>query len=207
MTPGSRAPARPAPPGVTAAWPEPPLGSCGVALSTPPRPGRIRTLPLQPRRPDPPTARADPAAYLKEPNRLRPRGRGPGQSPHRRTRAPRLGAHAPKPGQLALFRAQGEPQESLPVSRSPSSYSRHLRWRPQRPRRRGSRAAPANEPSTRCSSSRPAAPLALCFCASLPGSGCKLGSGIYHSSLNSGPAPRGYGILSVLKDPSYGLGS
>uniref|UniRef100_A0A673TBJ0 Uncharacterized protein n=1 Tax=Suricata suricatta TaxID=37032 RepID=A0A673TBJ0_SURSU len=63
-------------------------------------------------------------AYLKEPNRLRvpsgrrshsarpqPRGRGPGQAPHLRNRAPCLGAHAPKPGQLALFRAQGERQE------------------------------------------------------------------------------------------------
>uniref|UniRef100_A0A7N5P6F0 Uncharacterized protein n=1 Tax=Ailuropoda melanoleuca TaxID=9646 RepID=A0A7N5P6F0_AILME len=144
--------------------------------------------PRAPARPAPPGPGHSPAAYLKEPSRRvpssgggsgrrshsarpQPRGRGPGQSPHRRTRAPRLGAHAPKPGQLALFRAQGERQESLPVSRSSSSYSRHLRWRPQRPRRRDSRAAPANEPSTRCSSSRPAAPPALCFCASPPGSG------------------------------------
>uniref|UniRef100_A0A3Q2KY93 Uncharacterized protein n=1 Tax=Equus caballus TaxID=9796 RepID=A0A3Q2KY93_HORSE len=62
--------------------------------------------------------------------RPQPRGRGPGQPPHRCTRAPRLRAHALKPGQLALFGAQRERQGGLPVSRSLSSYCRHLRWRP-----------------------------------------------------------------------------
>lgn len=60
MTPGPRAPARPAPPGVTEAWPGPSPGSRRVAPSTPPSPGRRGTLPLQPRRPDPPAARAQP---------------------------------------------------------------------------------------------------------------------------------------------------
>lgn len=104
-----------------------------------------------------------PAAYLREPGRLcvqssgsgvwsappprggrgsgrrshsarpQPRGRGPGQPSHRRSRTPHLRAHTPKPGQLALFGAQEERQGSLRFSRSFSSYSRHLRWRPQRP--------------------------------------------------------------------------
>uniref|UniRef100_A0A8C0WKG6 Uncharacterized protein n=1 Tax=Castor canadensis TaxID=51338 RepID=A0A8C0WKG6_CASCN len=132
-------------------------------------------------RPVPHTHPPGPAAYLREPGRPRvlssragvwpappprggrgngrrsqsacpqPRGRGPGKAPHRRTSAPRPRAQAPKPGQLR--------QRSLPASRSLASDSRHLRWRPQRPRRRHSRAAPASEPCcARRSSSRPAAP-------------------------------------------------
>lgn len=201
MTPGPRAPARPEPPGVTAARPrpstcQPRARSINAAQAGPPRssaPSAAAQLPGIQGLALPPTWRSRAASASRRPAAasgpllLPAAGEGAGGGHIRRVPSPGDGAPGrPRIVALALRASGHTPQspaswpssgpkesgrKSLPVSRSSSSYSRHLRWRPQRPRRRDSRAAPANEPCTRCSSSRPAAPPALGFCVSPPGRG------------------------------------